>query len=90
LFVTDREVKWLRIKLDTFLSPLNKSYFSKLWTKFGREWATAPHEVIVFLLEAMQDGCLSGDSSRQAIEIFRAVENKELCVLFPISKVGSF
>lgn len=77
----DREVKWLQIKLDKFVSPLNKSYFSKLWTKFGREWASAPSNMIIFLLEAMQDDDFSRDSNR------KAVENKEHYVLFPLSKV---
>jgi hypothetical protein len=90
LFVTDREVKWLQTKLDTFLSPLNKSYFSKLWTKFGRAWATAPHDVTVFLLEVMQDGDCNDDSNRKAAELLQAVESKEHCILFPLSKVCSF
>jgi hypothetical protein len=80
-------VRWLQIKLDKFVSPLNKIYFSKLWTKFGREWTSAPCNMIIFLLEAMQDDDLSDDSNRKAVESFETVENKEHYILFPFSKV---
>jgi hypothetical protein len=90
LFVTDREVKWLQIMLDKFLSPLNKSYFMKLWTKFGRDWASTPHNMIIFLLEVMQDDDFSDDSNRKAMELFETVENKEYYSLFPFSKVSAF
>lgn len=83
-------MKWLQIKLDKFVSPLNKSYFSKLWTKFGREWASAPCNMIIFLLEAMQDDDFSDDSNRKALELFEAVENKDHYILFPLSKVCTF
>lgn len=43
--------------------------------------------MIIFLLEVMQDDDFSDDSSRKALELFEAVENKEHCILFPFSKV---
>jgi hypothetical protein len=84
---TDKEVKWLQMKLDEFLSPLNKSYFSQLWSKFGRDWAPAPYNIHTFLLDMMQNGGFSDESNRKAAKLFQDVENKENLFLFSVSKV---
>jgi hypothetical protein len=81
--ITDKEVKWLWSKLDEFVSPLNKSYFSKLWTKFGREWAAGPYNGIVFLLDILQNEELD----RKVIDLFQHMENTENFILFSLSKV---
>jgi len=81
--VTDREVKWLRIKLDAFSSAINKSYFSKLWTKFGREWATGPYNGTVLLLDILQIDEVDG----KVTHLFQHIDSTEHAVLFSFSKV---
>jgi hypothetical protein len=81
--VTDEEVKWLRIKLDEFLSPLNKSYFSKLWTKFGREWSPGPYNGTIFLLDILQIDEVDG----KVTDLFQRMDNTENSILFSLSEV---
>ena len=81
--VTDKEVKWLQIKLDAFLSALNKSYFSKLWTKFGREWTAGPYNGTVFLLDILQIDEVDG----RVTDLFQHIDSTEHSVLFSFSEV---
>ena len=81
--VADKEVKWLRIKLDEFLSALNKSYFSKLWTKFGREWAPGPYNGTVFLLDILQIDEVDGNVT----DLFQRIDSTEHSVLISLSEV---
>lgn len=81
--VTDKEVKWLRIKLDAFLSAINKSHFSKLWTKFGREWTPGPYNGTVFLLDILQIDEVDG----RVTDLFQHIDSTEHSVLFSFSKV---
>jgi len=81
--VTDKEVKWLQIKLDAFLSAINKSYFSKLWTKFGREWAPGPYNGTALLLDILQIDEVDG----KVTDLFQCIDSMEQSVLFSFSKV---
>ena len=83
LLLTDTEVKWLRTKLGAFLSAINKSYFSKLWTKFGREWAQGPYNGTVFLLDILQIDEVDG----KVTDLFQRIDSTEHSVLFSFSKV---
>ena len=81
--VTDKEVKWLQIQLDAFLSEINKSYFSKLWTKFGREWTPGPYNGTVFLLDILQIDEVDG----RVTDLFQHIDSTEHSVLYSFSKV---
>jgi hypothetical protein len=83
-------VKWLQNKLDEFLSPLNKSYFSQLWSKFGRNWAPAPYNINAFLLYLMQNDAFSDEINRMATELFRGAKNRGNLFLSSVSKVCLF
>ncbi|XP_021914752.1 uncharacterized protein LOC110827415 isoform X2 [Zootermopsis nevadensis] len=85
--VEDKEVKWLQMKLDGFLSPLNKSYFSQLWSKFGRDWAPAPYNINTFLLDVIQNDEFSDETGKKVVELFRGSENKENLFHFSFSKL---
>ena len=81
--VTDKEVKWLQIQLDAVLSEINKSYFSKLWTKFGREWSPGPYNGTVFLLDILQIDEVDG----RVTDLFQHIDSTEHSVLYSFSKV---
>ena len=81
--VTDKEVNWLQIKLHECLSPLNKSYFSKLWTKFGREWSPGPYSATIFLLDILQIDEVYG----KVTYLFQRLDSTENSILFSLSKV---
>ena len=81
--VTDKEVKWLQIQLDAVLSEINKSYFSKLWTKFGREWSPGPYNGTVFLLDVLQIDEVDG----RVTDLFQHIDSTEHSVLYSFSKV---
>ncbi|PSN47714.1 hypothetical protein C0J52_12149, partial [Blattella germanica] len=51
----DKEVIWLQNKLSQLLTPHNKSYFSKMWTKFDRDWAPEPYNMETLLFDIMQN-----------------------------------
>lgn len=79
----DKEVNWLQIRLHECLSPLNKSYFSKLWTKFGREWSPGPYSATTFLLDILQIDEVDG----KVTDLFQRLDSTENSILFSLSKL---
>jgi hypothetical protein len=88
-------VKWLKSKLDKFLSPLNEIHFSELWWNYDRywTWTTRKPTKLRLLLDVMQECCYMAfhdeDSEYRSVEHLRSVANMEHSLLLPVSQVCS-
>ncbi|KAJ9597538.1 hypothetical protein L9F63_011596 [Diploptera punctata] len=83
----DKEVKWLQSKVEKHSSLLNKSYFSKLWCKFGKDWTSLPYTMDIFLLDILHSDEFIEEGKAKVTQLFQDVRNKENSLLFSLSKI---
>ena len=86
---TDKEVKWLWSKLKC-VSSQNKSYFSKLWHKFGKDCTSSPYSVDLFLLDMIQSGTFIEENNVKVTNLLEKLKSETNSLLFSLSKVCIF